>query len=116
MDFKALREKHNLTQGELADKLGVTPRSVQNWEMGGVIPAPRRKMIEQLFSEEGGCMLAEPAAEYGSKPSQPAPSQASTLDRILNEMVGMRKVVEDQLTVKDTQISKLLDLLGKQAE
>lgn len=116
MDIKALREKHNLTQGELADKLGVSPRSVHNWEMGGVIPAPRRKMIAQFFKEYGGFMLSEPTVDYGSKPAPAAPSQSTTLDRILDEMVGMRKVVENQLAQKDTQINKLLGLLEKRAE
>ena len=33
-----LRKKNNLTQEELAEKLGVSRQSVSKWEMGNTIP------------------------------------------------------------------------------
>lgn len=33
--IKNLREKQNLTQGQLAEKIGVTDKAVSKWETGG---------------------------------------------------------------------------------
>ena len=43
--LKKLREFSNLTQKDLADKLGVTKQSVSNWENGNILPS-----IEMLVS------------------------------------------------------------------
>lgn len=118
MDIKALRESYGLSQMEFATKVGVAVRTVQNWEYGGGIPASRRQLIEELFVHP----TAEPTdTTTTSEPVQPAAApapaptavspQAPMLERILDEMVGMRKVVENQLAQKDNQIDRLLGLL-----
>ena len=33
--IKDLREKNNMTQGELAEKLGISDKAVSKWETGG---------------------------------------------------------------------------------
>lgn len=38
VDFKALRKKIELTQAELAEKVGVSENTIQNWESGKIIP------------------------------------------------------------------------------
>jgi len=38
VDFKALRKKCGLTQAELAEKVGVSENTIQNWESGKIIP------------------------------------------------------------------------------
>lgn len=43
---KTLRFQMKLTQRDLAEKLGVHPRSVSNWETGTVTPTPAK--LEQL--------------------------------------------------------------------
>ena len=48
MDVKELRNKCNLTQQELADKCGVTLRTVQNWEKGRTIPDSALILLESL--------------------------------------------------------------------
>ena len=38
--IKALRTSHNLTQAELARRLGITRNGVNSWEQGLSIPSP----------------------------------------------------------------------------
>lgn len=49
-ELKALRESLNLTQQEFASKLGVSIRSIQNWELGhNEITKGSVKLIQTLF-------------------------------------------------------------------
>lgn len=52
MDIKELRKKNNLTQQELAEKCGVTLRTVQNWEQGRTIPESAMILLESLVKHE----------------------------------------------------------------
>lgn len=38
-----------MTQEDLAKRLGVSARTVQNWEQGGAIPATSMRSIERLL-------------------------------------------------------------------
>ena len=54
MDIKAIRQKLQLTQEQLASKLGVTTFTVRRWEKGKTKPSPlSRKAIENLLKETG---------------------------------------------------------------
>jgi len=46
--LRRAREQHNLTQKELADKIGVTNITVNRWENGKVMPVPyyRQKLCD----------------------------------------------------------------------
>ena len=48
LNLKEFRKKMGLTQTQLANECGVTIRTVQNWENGGVIPEVARKLILQI--------------------------------------------------------------------
>lgn len=49
--IKALRESQNLTQSELARKLGLTRGAVNAWEMGFSVPSTQYlKRLADLFS------------------------------------------------------------------
>lgn len=51
--LKAARERANLTQQELADLLGFSPRSVQNWESAcGSFPRPSQRRAILAFIAE----------------------------------------------------------------
>lgn len=45
-NIKTLRNQHNMTQGELADKLNVTNKAVSSWETDRT--EPNMGMIEQM--------------------------------------------------------------------
>lgn len=52
MDVKKLREIKGLTQQDLADKCGVSLRTVQNWEAGRKIPDSVVLLLQMLESED----------------------------------------------------------------
>lgn len=49
MNIRDQRKRLGLTQEELAKRLGVSTRTVQNWEQGGVVPATSKDALERLF-------------------------------------------------------------------
>lgn len=58
LNLKEFRKKMGLTQTQLANECGVTIRTVQNWENGGVIPEVARKLILQI---KGNPEMVSPA-------------------------------------------------------
>lgn len=59
-DLRDLREFHNMTQSEIAEKLEVTPRAVGWWEHGKAIPSRRvRDPYAKLLGLRGGAELFE---------------------------------------------------------
>ncbi len=52
MDAKKLKEyrkKHNLTQKEMAVELGISRKTLNNYENGGNIPLAKEIMIEKIY-------------------------------------------------------------------
>ena len=49
-EIKAIRGELGLSQEEFARRLGVSPRTVQNWESGGKIPDSKIGAIQALGS------------------------------------------------------------------
>lgn len=117
MDIKTLREKYNLTQAEFADKMGVSWRTVQNWESGSIIPSTRRKKIEELFG--GGdvqTLTGNSDASISVAPtlmSNTSSTQQLTLDKIYEEIAELRRLMLNDCTAKDAVIKELLALLKK---
>jgi len=50
-EIRAARERLDLTQVELAERLGVSPRSVQGWEAGRMPQAKHRRALADFLSE-----------------------------------------------------------------
>lgn len=69
---KIARRRHQLdwTQIELAERLGVSPSTVANWERGAAYPLKKLGKVEQVL----GIMLDEPA------PDDPGAPTAEELD------------------------------------
>lgn len=49
LDIKEIRKKLGLTQAELAKRLGVDPKTVQNWEYGKKIPESKHGILRSLL-------------------------------------------------------------------
>ena len=48
IDVKRIRQELGLTQANFAKMLGVNPRTVQNWEAGGVIPESKCELLRNI--------------------------------------------------------------------
>lgn len=49
--LKEYRKRHNLTQKEMAESLGISRKTLNNYENGGNIPLAKEIMIEKLYGE-----------------------------------------------------------------
>ena len=47
--IEEIRNKYNLTQENLAKTLGVSTRTIQNWEAGGKIPNTKHEILLNLL-------------------------------------------------------------------
>lgn len=56
IDIKQIRENFGYSQGTLADMLGVSIRTVQNWENGKVIPKTKKEFILSLIEGENASL------------------------------------------------------------
>ena len=61
MDVKKIRNSLNLTQEELAKRIGVSRNTIVNYEKGGVIPDSKSEILSKLAEE--GEMLKQPQIE-----------------------------------------------------
>jgi transcriptional regulator with XRE-family HTH domain len=81
-DLKAVRDRLNLTQGELAEKVGVARNTITRWETGlRHIPEPVARLVRLLaavpqagrFLEEEEVRAKEQRARRKAKKRQPKP-------------------------------------------
>lgn len=58
-EIRAARERMGLTQEQLAQQVGVHPRTIGNWERGQTVPKNRLARLRRVLGEDGGNPLAE---------------------------------------------------------
>lgn len=88
IDIKALRKQLGLTQEELAKRLGVHARTVQNWESGTLIPDSKRKLLRLFTNTElnsqqkhyGGAGPEQSDSASTVVPLMPISAQGGTLN------------------------------------
>lgn len=52
LDIKKIRTDLGLTQVEFAKRLGISMRTVQNWESGGAIPESKHGILRALMPQQ----------------------------------------------------------------
>lgn len=83
MDIRQSREALGFSQAELAQAVGVTTRTIQNWESGVSSPKPPQvKAIERLLK------ILPPPAEV---------QEPDTVSRLISIIESQQRVIE-QLT------------------
>lgn len=68
-DLSDFRKKNKITQQELAKKLGITNRTIINWEQGKKIPYSKYEAIQKIFREFSSSEVAEEQVTYHTKKS-----------------------------------------------
>jgi transcriptional regulator with XRE-family HTH domain len=115
LDVKKFREAHGLTQQDLADKCGVSLRTVQNWEKGKNIPESSLKLLQSLGA--GGENVSSFAAENSVSVAAGNGSNVNVgteTERFIAAIERQQDIVLRQLETmakRDEQIDRLISLL-----
>ncbi|MEL3905436.1 MAG: zinc ribbon domain-containing protein [Treponema sp.] len=87
--LKSLREKHNLTQEEMAARVNVTRQAVSRWETGETQPNPEMlKILSREFDVSINTLLGSPRTLFCQCCGMPLPEDAMVSkenDGIFNE-------------------------------
>lgn len=118
MDIKSLREKCGFTQAELAEKCGVTLRTIQNWENGRTVPDSAVRLLETICGK--GETISSSARNNSVSVSAGSGSSVNVgteTERFINAIENQQKVICRQLDMiakSQEQIDRLIGLLEKQ--
>ena len=52
LDIKKIRIELGMTQADFAKRLGISIRTVQNWESGGAIPESKHEILRGLIPQQ----------------------------------------------------------------
>lgn len=116
-DIKKFRELHGLTQRELAERCGVTLRTVQNWEMGKTVPESAMRLM-QLIDGEGETISSSStdngiSVAAGNGSSVNVSSEAARLIVLLEKQ---QEQTDEHLQIikrRDEQINRLITVIEK---
>ena len=117
IDVKKLREENGLTQQDLADKCGVTLRTVQNWEKGKTIPESALRLLQTIGNT--GETISSYASEKGVSVSAGRGSNVNVgteTERFISAITRQQELMSrqlDALAKRDEQIDRLLSILEK---
>lgn len=118
METREIREKFGLSQERFAKILGVTTRTVQNWEAGGTIPQTKQELLHEIS--------INPQLYFGGEQSNINGTNTTTtnnnygecegctdngiVDKLIDEIAEQRKLVAKS----QEQIDRLLIIIEKQ--
>lgn len=129
METREIREKFGLSQERFAKILGVTTRTVQNWEAGGTIPQTKQELLHEIS--------INPQLYFGGEQSNINGTNTTTtttnnnnygecegctdngiVGKLIDEIAEQRKLFaksQEQFAKSQEQIDRLLGIIEKQA-
>lgn len=97
LDIKKIRTILGLTQKQLAETVGVSVNTIQNWESGGKIPKSKHPILQSLTAKPhivyGGQHVQNGDAINGDKIVQEVADVKETVEEAVQEEVNIKKVV-----------------------
>ena len=125
IETKELREKFGLSQERFAKLLGVTARTVQNWEAGGTIPQTKQELLHEMSINPQLYFGGEQQNVNGANTTTTTTNNHTTnnygecdgctdngiVDKLIDEIAEQRKLVAKS----QEQIDRLLRIVEKQA-
>lgn len=67
LEIKTNRKKLGLNQDELAKRLGVSVKTISNYENGEVIPESKKELLHKILNETEEIVLKEPPSDYNEE-------------------------------------------------
>lgn len=96
--IRQARKESNLTQDELAKLLGITTRSVQNYESGAIVPYRHLRTIETLTRKRAGWLLRE---------DEDGGALGDTISELRRTMEQHQALLQNHLRVMDESTERL---------
>lgn len=122
METRELREKFGLSQERFAKLLGVTARTVQNWEAGGTIPQSKQEILHEMSlnpqlyigGEQSNINGTNTTTTNNNTTNNYGECEGCTdngiVDKLIDEIAEQRKLVAKS----QEQIDRLLIIIEKQ--
>lgn len=107
-DIRKIRKELGLSQEDFAKKLGVTTRTIQNWESGGKIPNSKHEIIHDLQIHK-----IELYGDQTNINGNNYTSNATLLEKALEEITEQRKIIAKSQEQIDILLSLLADKESK---
>lgn len=118
LEIKENRKKLNLTQAELAKMVGVTTKTISNYENGEVIPESKKELLLSIFNKESNITLNEPNTDYYTVIKNRFPGSEQKIKQIEEKIRERRKIIELASLENKNEIAKhnkeIIDLLEEQ--
>ena len=123
METREIREKFGLSQERFAKLLGVTTRTVQNWEAGGTIPQTKQAILHEMSENPQFYIGGEQSNINGANTTTTNNHTTNNygecdgctdngiVDKLIDEIAEQRKLVAKS----QEQIDRLLGIIEKQA-
>ncbi len=97
LDIKKIREILGITQKQLAEMVGVSVNTIQNWESGCKIPRSKHPILQSLTARPhivyGGQHVQNGDAINGDKIIQEVADVKDSVEEVVKEDVNIKKVV-----------------------
>ena len=109
-DIKEIRTKLSVTQEELAKMLGVSVRTVQNWESGAKIPESKHAILRDLVVRPHRYAGGEQVNTHGDNING---NNVTVNKTDAEKMLDLLASKEDSLRKSQEQIDRLIAMLEK---
>lgn len=109
IDVKNLRVKLGLTQKELAEKLGVSSNTVQNWEYGKKIPATKYQILCEMTPKEQQYYGGE--VDQSNVNGDNIQGNYVTVNKYVEELMERLKSRDEALMKAQEQMDRLLAII-----
>ena len=108
LDIKKIRTDLGLTQVEFAKRLGISMRTVQNWESGGAIPESKHEILRALMPQQYYGGNVEQANVMGDNIKNAADV---AMQSVLSKMIDLLAAKETSLQNAQAHIDRLLAII-----
>ena len=125
IDIKKIRESVNMTQNQFASSIGVSLKTIQNWESGTVIPKSKYEILRNIEANNRVLITGNSHGNidnrhYYSDSPDVLRTQIEEIEKLLKEKEerikekdAQIKEKDAQIKEKDAQIKQLLNILEK---
>lgn len=99
--IRTLRTARNLSQVQLAERLGVTKQSVSNWENNNILPSvDMLKKIAQFFACSTDYLLELDFGRVYIETTNLSLEQAAHIQQLIADMEFLNKNLQEQLLIQ----------------